>query len=195
MKFTIKLQGTTLIMSNGRLANPLDPIAREMGQIRAKMKKTERDYRDMAHLEFTGSLYFDPAVGPFVPGDNIGSALVEAAKKKKAGKTLKGALVMTTAQCPIVYKDAAGRNGPRTIEKLWEDPFYRDERMVKTSTSARTLSTLPLFHNWITEAEGELDTDAVDWHTFVDIVEIAGALGLGAYRPRSGRFTAEAVKN
>src|SRR6202000_1931549 len=94
VKVRTDLVGTTeLLMHNVRLANPDDPFAKAISRISSKRKKTEEDRREMAHLEWMGSLYtssrddFSPEdidddenVRIVMPQTNIKRAFKEAAK-------------------------------------------------------------------------------------------------------------------
>jgi hypothetical protein len=53
----------------------------------------------------------------------------------------------------------------------------------------------PRFRQWRVEADGHLDTAVLSFEELEEIANTAGAMiGLGDYRPRFGRFTAEVVK-
>lgn len=184
MDFTITFTGTTaLLMHNGQLADPLNPIVKAMKEITAKRKKTEEDHVELGRLEFLGSLYLDPDVGPYIPGDNIESCLIEAGKLTREGLAIKRALFIKTDVNPLSYK------GPRTGDELWAEGSFRHYKGAKVS-GRRIMRTRPIFRQWSTDAAGVLDDRQLDFDQLRIIAENAGSLvGLGDWKPRFGRFT------
>lgn len=182
-KFRITCTGVDpLLMHNARLSDPLDEIARSLGKITGKRKKTEDDHREIGHLEFIGGLYFDADFGPYIPGQNFERMLVDAAKKRKLGTTVKSALVIETNVNPVVY------SGPREIEALWADQNFVLRSSAKVGMQ-RVQRTRPMFRQWEVSADGFLDTNELEAEQLADIVTIGGRLiGLGDWRPRYGRF-------
>lgn len=188
MKFRISIVGTApLLMHNGRLANPLDPVVKELKKYTGKRKKTDDDHEAIARVEHAGSLYLDPDVGPYIPSDNIHRALVDGAKKHKLGKRVTEGLLITTVVNPLGYK------GPRDADGLWNDKNFVHMWPCRVGTS-RTMRCRPIFNQWSTEADGFLDESVLDLEDLKQIAETAGALiGLGDWRPKHGRFDATVV--
>ena len=186
MRFRITITGTApLLMHNGRLANPLDPSTQALKALTSKRKKTDDDLSDIARAEFLGGLYIDPDVGPFIPGENIERTIRDGATLTKNGMNVKRGLFIETGVNPLAYA------GPRTAEALWDDQNFRLIRTV-TNQQNRVPRTRPIFTDWRTSAEGSLDEAILDFRTLGGIVEQAGMyVGLGDWRPRYGRFTAE----
>lgn len=189
INFTITIEGTSpLLMHSSRLSNPLDPAAKAMKKISGKQKKTDDDHLELARLEHAGSLYFDPEVGPYLPSDNIWRSLLDGAKKHKLGVKVKEALLFPNDVNPIAY------DGPRTIDGLWKDENYRHTASVKVGMS-RVTRTRPVFREWITETEGILDPNILDFDDLRMIAETSGSIiGLGDWRPRYGRYIATIEK-
>lgn len=187
MDLTLSITGTApLLMHNARLADPLDPMTRALKKVTSKTKKTDDDHLEMARLEFLGGLYCDPDVGPYIPGDNVFRALVDAGRKRKLGKKVTEGVFVTSSINPIAYA------GPREPDGLWEagGPFVN--RASAKVGMARVNRTRPQFNEWRTEATLYLDTDVLDLEDLRDLVDIAGRLGgLGNWRPRFGRFEGE----
>lgn len=186
MDLTLDITGTApLLMHNARLADPLDPMTRELKKVTSKTRKTDDDHAEMARLEFLGGLYCDPDVGPFIPGDNVFRALVDAARKRKLGKKVTEGVFVTTTINPIAY------TGPRTPDGLWKAGGFVNRASAKVGM-ARVNRTRPQFNDWRTQATVYVDTDVLDVDDLRDIVDIAGRLvGLGNWRPRYGRFEGE----
>lgn len=183
MDLTLDITGTApLLMHNARLADPLDPMTRELKKVTSKTRKTDDDHAEMARLEFLGGLYCDDDLGPYLPGDNIFRALVDAGRKRKLGKKVTEGVFVTSSVNPIAYK------GPRTPAGLWEDGGFTNRASAKVGM-ARVNRTRPEFKEWRTTADVYLDTDVLDVDDLHDIVDLAGRLGgLGNWRPRYGRF-------
>jgi hypothetical protein len=186
MDFRITFEGTgALLMHNARMSNPLDPAARAHKKVSGKRQKTEDDHKEMAHLEFIGSLYHDPDAGPYIPGDNVWRCLYDAAKKSKRGPKVKEGLLIVTDVNPL-----GGFGGPRDAEGLWADENFRHFASAKVG-QVRVTRCRPVFRSWRVEADGIIDTNVLDFAELEQIAEVAGSLvGLGDWRPRFGRFTA-----
>lgn len=190
INFRLTLTGTTpLLMHNSRLANPLDPIVKAIKKINAKRNnKTDDDHEEVARLEHLGSLYFDPDIGPYIPGENIARCIRAAASLDRKGKNVERGVLISTDTNPISYP------GPRDIDGLWKDENFRLIAAVGVG-QARIMRCRPRFAAWTVAAEGILDPSVIDFTDFETYVTTAGQMiGLGDWRPRYGRFTATLVK-
>lgn len=184
MKVRITLTGSSpLLMHNAQMSDPLNEQSKKLKEYSSKKRKTEEDHHMMSRIEFEGGLYFQPDIGPFIPGINVLRSLVEGARINKLGKDVERGLTLTTHECPLVY------DGPRTIEGLWGNgpgsPYV--SRMSVKNQAARVMRTRPVFKDWSLETDFEVDTGII---TNLDVVkqiaENAGQLaGLGDYRPSS----------
>lgn len=188
-RFRMTCVGTKpLLMHNARLSNPLDEVAKAMKRITAKRIKTDEDHEELARLEHMGGLYFDPEIGPYMPGQNFERCLVDAARITKSGKKIERGVFVDTDVNPISY------DGPRDIDGLWKDENFRHAASVKVGTS-RVTRTRPQFRSWAVEAEGEYDPTVVSLVELGEIATTAGLMiGLGDWRPRFGRFEATVEK-
>lgn len=188
-RFRLTATGTTpLLMHNARLSNPLDEFAKAMKRISSKRVKTEEDHEEMARLEHAGSLYFEPEVGPFIPGQNFERALVDAARITKSGKKIERGVFVETNTNPLAYQ------GPRDIDDLWKDENFRHSASVKIQQN-RVTRTRPQFREWAAEAEGTYDPAIINLDELREIAKTAGQMiGLGDWRPRFGRFEATVEK-
>ncbi len=50
---------STLLMHNGRLANPTDKWTKALKEVTSKKKKTEEDHLEIKKMEWRASLYMD----------------------------------------------------------------------------------------------------------------------------------------
>jgi hypothetical protein len=186
LDFTITLTGTApLLMHNSRLANPIDPATKALRKVTSKRTKTDDDHLEIAHLEWLGSLYYDPDIGPFLPGDNVWRFLYDGAKKHKFGPRVKEGVIIKSDVNPLGY------SGPRDPERLWADENFRFMASVKVTTN-RTMRCRPIFRSWQTQVDGMLDPNIIDLADLQSVAQTAGTLvGLGDWRPRFGRCIAE----
>lgn len=189
MDFEIRLEGTApLLMHSARLANPLDPAAKNLKAVTSKRVKTDEDHETVARLEHLASLYLDSDIGPYVPGENISRCLIDGARITKAGRKVERGLLISSDVNPLAYKV------PRDAEGLWDDENFRHIASVKVG-QVRVMRCRPIFRQWKTEARGILDTTVLSLEELKQIAAQAGMMvGLGDWRPRYGRFAAEVVK-
>ena len=179
-------------MHNARLSNPLDPAAKALKKVTSKRNKTDDDYAEAAHLEFRGGLYHDTDAGPYIPSDNIWRCLYDAAKKSKRGPKVKEGVLITTDVNPLAGYGRSGKS--RDAEALWADENFRHYASAKVG-QVRVTRCRPIFRTWKVAADGILDANVLDYAELEQIAETAGLLiGLGDWRPKFGRFTAQVEK-
>ena len=180
---TYQVRGVTpLLMHSERLANPFDPLTRQIKAITGKRKKTEDDQLEVARLEWLGGLYFDEGNGVHLPGHNMFSAIVGGGKLHKLGTALKRAALIKEDHIRITY------DGPKTPEKLFADARFVDMRSVKVGT-AKVLRCRPIFKTWGATFTLLYEENSLQRGDLDRIVSDAGTMiGIGDYRPRFGRF-------
>lgn len=185
MEFTLRLEGSSpLLMHNAQLADPLNPFTQRLAEMTKKRAKTLDDHAEIAQREWDGSLYYDPDAGPFIPGANINRSLLDAARMRKLGKSIERGLLITTDVNALEY------DGPRALEALRADVNHRHMASVKVGMS-RTMRCRPVFRTWSVECSGWLDEEMLNPSDFRIVTEQAGRyIGLGDWRPRFGRFSA-----
>lgn len=185
VKFKLK-SVTPLLQHNGRLANPLDPFAKDLKKVTSKRGKTDADLEEIARREFYGGLYWNSEMGPHIPDSMLQASITEGAKKFKLGKAFKSA-VFVMGDMRLDY------DGPREPDALWDNREFSHEAMVKVG-NAKTLRTRPMFKDWVGEVSVTFDESVVDEQQVKSAFEAAGRfVGLGDWRPRFGRFTAEKI--
>ncbi len=167
-------------MHNGQLKNPLNKFAKAISSITGKRKKTEADYRELADVEYRGSLYMD-ANGPIVPALMIQAAVTAGAKKAKNGKLSEAGIVVSN-HARLEY------DGPRTVDGLYADENFRI--VAPCSIMGKSvIRTRPIFHNWSATFEIEYLDDILNLASVIDCVRNSGVYcGVGDWRPRHGRF-------
>ena len=184
----VKLTGLSpMMMHSDRYSNPLDPMTKAHKELTGKRKKTDEDHEMILHSEWNGSLYFDDKLGPYVPGINVESMLMEAAKMQKLGKKFKSAIMVLEDRIKVEYQ------GPRDRKKMFADQRFVDCRSVKVQ-QARLQRCRPIFHEWELNFTLNFDQSVIDLRDVSKALSDAGQLvGLGDFRPRFGKFAAEIV--
>jgi len=185
LRLQIDMVGTRpLLPHNVQLADPENQYARDLKLLTQKKTKTDEDRRQMAKVEWFGGLYTDPSiVGPAMPTGNIRRMLVRAATITKQGKAVERALAFVDFAVPIAY------DGPRELDKLFEDERFRNRAMVRVGMT-RVARVRPQFAQWALTAEARFIDDAMNLDDFQRVVELAGEIeGLGDNRVNGyGRF-------
>ena len=185
----VRLTGTgtrPLLVHNVRLASPLNAYAKRLKALNSKRVKTDEDRLEIARVEWEGSLYHDPELGPYVPGPNLFASLIGGARLLKAGKKIERGVSVNDLYMPLLYR------GPRDIEGMWgggESEFV-DLRTVVVQR-AKVDRCRPVFRDWSFEAEILLDPSIIELDEFVQVCQNAGQFeGIGDYRRMYGRFDA-----
>lgn len=179
----VRIKGITpLLMHNGALADPTNPIVRAMKKISAKRTgKTDDDILELARLEFMGGLYLDEKGEPCIPGENIEATLVEAARQTKRGKKATSAFIVEGN--PVLNYE-----GPHDADSLWADTRFRFYKGVKLNGKVRIMRMRSIFRSWAVSFTLHYETDTLDLEAVRDILETAQGVGLGDWRPKYGRF-------
>lgn len=178
-----------LLMHNDRLADPLDPISKEIKTYtKKKRSKTEEDIETTGKLEWMGGLYVENGQ-VVVPSRNLMGCFVGGGKITREGRDIGRALKFETMNIPLIYE------GPKDIKKLQDDPEFAYRRMVKVQAS-KTVRVRPRFFPWALEFDVIVDESILNPEDFVRIAERAGqSEGLGDSRITGfGRFTFEVIK-
>lgn len=187
--FKATLRGVApMLMHNGRLADPTDPVTREMKRLTSNRKKTDEILLEIKRTEWLGGLYLDEKKRVAVPVDNVLAVAIAGARKSKLGKQAEAGVypVGGAAWFTLVY------DGPTNIEELYADGRFVDYRGVRNQQN-RVMRARPIFRDWKLPIELEYEPDIIDERNLMAAFEQAGALvGLGDFRPRYGRFVVEA---
>jgi hypothetical protein len=185
IRHRIVIAGTSLLMHNGQLADPLNPYAKAMKEVSKKRGKTDDDLAKLADLEFEGSLYLNAKRQVVLPSMVLEAHICESARKSKAGKSaLAGMFVDNDAI--LEYE-----GGPMSVADLLASPEHRLVAGVRVQQS-RVMRTRPLFTNWKATFEVSLLATAANSDELRRWVQDGGAMvGLCDYRPRHGRYEIE----
>lgn len=180
----VKFKGLTpLLMHNGCLADPLNPVVKELSALvkKAKKSKTDADQIAVRRAEWYGSLYVNSDNRVCLPGEILEACLVEGAKRYRLGKAARGGL--------IVPDDAVlDYDGPKSIDKLWDHGGFVKLAGVRIGQN-RVIRSRPVFPVWSVSFDAMWDPELIkDAAEFRSILESAGLTGIGDWRPKFGRF-------
>ena len=125
-----KIEGISpLLMHNGQLANPLNPLVKQMKALTGQRKKTDEVHLELSRLEFRAGLYVSSSGAVQIPAELLESCLIEGAKKSKLGKQFKSAIAIME-NSPLDYGEKL------TVDQLWDRAEeFADVRGVKVGTS------------------------------------------------------------
>ena len=176
-----ELKGVSpFLMHSDRLANPLDPLKKEIATYTSKRKKTDDDHEEIARLEWLGGMYYDGKIGPYMPGRMLKSCLINSAKKTKEGPKIRSGVLVATDKAKLVY------DGPRDTESLWKVGQFTDIRAVVVQR-ARLMRCRPIFHEWSCRFEMVFDESVIDSADIFRLLSTAGTMiGVGDFRPENG---------
>jgi hypothetical protein len=171
------------VMHNGRLADPLDPIAMELAALADKRNRTPAEEKELSDVEWRGSLYWDAELGAHVPTANIIRSLRDAATAWKLGEAVYRGVLPQTDRVALEY------DGPKTIDGLAKRPEHRWRTTIRIGRN-RTARTRPIFRAWSATFPFEIDDTELALSDLERIVERAGRLqGIGDARKLGyGRF-------
>lgn len=186
MEVTVELTGRTpIIFHNPRLADPLDPYAKDIAKFSKKRSKTEDDHAEIARLEWMGGLYMDD--GQIVlPTQNIRKCLIQAAKATKQGKQIERSIQFRSITVPLLYE------GSSDLKDLYASGDHTDRCSVVVS-GRRIIRVRPKFYPWQVSTTVVTNDSLLNLEDFERILELAGDIeGLCDGRNLGfGRFDAE----
>jgi hypothetical protein len=177
-----------LVMHNGLMADPTNPLVRRIKEITSKgsKKMTDSDYEERDRLEWEAGLYWDSEDGLIMPSDNIERCVQLGAQKSRIGKDVQAAVFCANTHVPIVY------DGPKDKDKLYDDPRFSLRKGVAVQKS-RIIRIRPMIPTgWTMAFDLEFDEGIVNPKNLMKAMTDAGSLvGLGDWRPKFGRFLVE----
>lgn len=185
---SFKLTGVTpIILHSEQLADPTNPITKQLKALTGKRKKTDEDLEEIKWVEWFGGLYLDDKGKVVVPGQNVHKCLVEGARKFKEGKLIEQGVLETAPFFPLEY------DGPKDHAKLKGNRRFCSYRTVVVN-GKRCMRARPIFQDWSLTVSFTVDTDVLNPDRVEAAMILAGErIGLGDNRPRFGRFIAERV--
>jgi hypothetical protein len=180
-----KLVGVAPIMfHNERLANPTDPLTRELKKLTAQRSKSDDLYEQIKHLEWRAGFYEEEG-RVVVPADNVLATVLQGARKQKKGKDVSAGVIADAAAFQLEY------DGPKDWNGLYADQRFVDYRTVVIG-GRRTMRARPIFKEWQLSITLLFDPEIMNDRDLRQAIEIAGErVGICERRPRYGRFLVE----
>jgi hypothetical protein len=182
-KVQVKIKGATpLIMSNVQMADPQNPLTKEIKLITSKRNKTDEDELLIRDLQFRGSLYWDQVEmkGLYMPTENLRKMIFESAKKcdlKKARELISGISFENYLGYPLITEDRDN------LDKLMNNKNLRYTKIVAIQ-KAKVVNTRSIFDRWALTFDLTIDTSILNVATAKRWFEYAGGrVGLGGRRP------------
>lgn len=128
--------------------------------------------------EAENSLYKDETGKIYQPSDHILGALAKAAGDFKiAGRGRK------------TYRDMVKSSVVVSPDAIWhENPKWEVDRRPVVIKGARIVRERPKFNNWSLSFSLEVLEDQLPAEVLKEVLDQAGKVGIGDYRPRFGRF-------
>jgi hypothetical protein len=188
MQVKLEITGRTpLLCHNIALADPDNPITRQISTYTAKRKKTDDDRRAIDKLSWFGGLYLEGGRA-VIPTGNIRKSFIQAGKISKQGLQVSRSLNFTDLTVPIIY------DGPPDVEELFLLSEFSNRAAV-TVSGKRIMRVRPQFTNWSIVADALLLEDVMDPEDLYRVAERAGgAEGLGDNRGNGyGRFAVRVI--
>jgi hypothetical protein len=183
-----RLTGTSaLMMNNPQTVNPFNEYTLQMKEITDKRKRSDEDLRDLLKLKFMAALYWDAALGPYLPMISVWRSFHEAAKLSRSGKVIERGLHTGRDMTAVEYP------GPRKPAELYADPSFVDVRDASPS-GKRVTACRPIFKQWSLVAPFLYEESLLNKRDLIAFATLAGQLiGVGTYRQRFGRFEVATV--
>jgi hypothetical protein len=188
----IKISGESpLLCHNGQTADPRNTYSKAIKAVSSKRKKTDADFDEMARLEWLAGLYRfrDNLV---IPDYVLESVFINGAKKSKRGPQAKCGLFFTE-HAPLEFNGKPEQITDASLAEMFEAGDHTHSIAVKVGM-AKVIRTRPIFRHWSLTATAQFDPDVLNHRDIAEIADDAGKLvGIGDWRPKHGRFSAEVV--
>jgi len=188
----IKITGINyLLQNNPQMVDPFNRFSKLAKAITKKRTgKTEDDLIELGNVETEAKLYFDEAIGVYVPSRWLTEAICSGSFKViKIGKgAMRGGIFATEDNLKLTY-DGMGK--VKTVADVVMNPKFR-HRALLPQGQVRVPKDFPIFKNWSFETIIEFDDTVVDFNGLKQVVErTAKYVGFGDFRPTFGRAMAE----
>jgi len=166
-------------------------LTRRMKEINAKKaKRTDADFDELADLEVESRLYWNDALGVYVPTRWVAEAIARKsfAVMKMGKQSVRGALFLRDSEVPLEYR---GKKGVKTIADVVKNPAFR-HAMILPQGVVRVEKNSPIFHDWSFSTTLDFDDKVFDARDLKRVLEeTAQYVGFGDFRPTFGRARAE----
>lgn len=179
--YSVEIELANLILHNSQLADPTNKFAVAMKEVSKIRSKTDADYKKLADLEFTGSLYVNRQNEVILPGRLFEAMIHEGSKISREGKTALASVIVEND--PVISYDG----GPLSVEELLKSEQHRLVVAVRVQ-QAKVMRTRPIFENVKASFIVSIDDGLSDAKSLKTWIEAAlNSKGIGDWRPRHGR--------
>lgn len=190
VQITVQLTGKKpLLQRNGRLANPADPLTREVAALAGKRRKTDDDYRVLLPLEAYAGCWETPDKLLGLPTQNLWRSIQTAATAFRHGKNITRALLFDIEEvAPLLVSGQ-----PVNAHTFAYDPVNLFIRTVVINRM-RTLRSRVIVRDWQSTHTFQLLDDVINPQDLQPILARAGRLeGVGDWRPLYGTYAVEVL--
>ena len=180
----VQLIGTQpLLMSNSLAVMRPGAIGARLKELTKLRRRTEADESELRRLKFMMALYYDPKLGPYIPGYNLWVCLRNGAQFSKKGRDVERGVVIVQEKLVLEF------DGPRDPEALFSDGRFTDIRPVRVGGKSMIEGCRPIFSEWKLRATISINDQFANVSDIRKALEISGLTeGLGDWRKRFGRF-------
>ena len=177
----VSLVGTSDLLMSSAETDRFGEQYRTFTMLSQKRGKTLDDEKRLAELEWHLRLYYDEAIGPYVPGRNVKELLRSAATKWKKGEEIVRSLIVIEDRLPLLY------DGPRDQVELWDAVDEDGKHLFAYTTlvanagrnAGRVPRCRPSFTGWSLNVEVAYDPEDLDFDFLGLVVERSQKYGLG----------------
>jgi hypothetical protein len=184
-RYSIKLKSISpFCMNCDTLANPLNPVTKQLKQLTSLKTKQDEHHLAIAKLQWTASLYYNDEIGIYVSSKMLGGCIRASARKEKKGLLTKAIIIDAIPGVPLIGFEGV------TPEKLWNVKNKKGEQIHVFTESvnvqkSKTMRTRPIFPSWEAKFEVLLNTELMSEDEFRRILDRAGyEYGIGELRPQ-----------
>lgn len=180
-----------LLMNNPQTVDRFNAYSRAMAKINAKKtRRTDDDYHELHDIEVRSKLYFDDAIGVYVPATWVLSSVAANAFRvaKVSKQSIRGAVFNTEFKLALAYE---GKELVKTADDVVGNAKFR-KQLILPQGQVRVAKCAPIFHKWSFAATLEFDEKIIDPHQIEQIIKHSAKYnGFGDFRPTFGRASAE----
>lgn len=180
-----------LLQNNPQCVDPFNKFSKLKKGITNKGRgKTDEDLLELGNIETESKIYFDDALGVYVPTRWMTEAICTGAFGviKKGKDKMRGGVFATEEKAKLHYEDMGK---VKTISDVVLNPKFRHRAMLPQG-QVRVAKDFPIFKGWSFATVIEFDDTVVDFSSLKKVVERTSMyVGFGDFRPTFGRATAE----
>lgn len=180
-----------LLQNNPQTVDRFNQYAKAAKKINdKKTRRTDDDYLELRNIEMRSKVYWDDAIGIYVPANWVTAAIAaNSFRTVKVSKADIRAAVFTNEQkLKLAYRD---QGKVKTPEDIVKNPDFRLDLTLKQG-QVRVVKAVPIFHEWHFSTGIEYDDEVIDADSITNVINrVAHYGGFGDFRPTFGRAQVE----